>query len=112
MPLPNPEDLKKYAVICCYYKDKCYVSLPMLLEDNSEFTITIKRISEFGTGDLIAWKMPISENSFLLFSRLQLDETLFEIGTYSGSELRELSLLNSEVIQNKKPIKKKIQRKK
>ena len=90
MSLPNPEDLKQYAIVVCYYKEKCYVSLPMLLEDNSELTTTIKRISEEGTDMLLAWKMPITENSFMLFSRTQLNETLFEIGTYSGAELKQL----------------------
>lgn len=70
---------KKDAIITVVYRDKEYVSTPILLESNSEDTIIINAIANKGTDALNMFKMPIGEEKFVVFSRIQLDECLFII---------------------------------
>ena len=79
------------CIIKAIYKDKEYISAELNLVDNSEEVKIVKILSEKGTNDLHQLKFPLANDEFIIFSRKQLDETLFTIKLYD------------EIIKYKKP---------
>lgn len=77
-----------FAIISAIYKGNKYTSIPLELKPNSENIKLVLTLSESGTTTSTTIKFPISETKFMIFSKEQLDETLFEI----------------EIIENEKPI--------
>jgi hypothetical protein len=77
----TPQEKEVYAVIKAIYNGKTYTSVPLLLSntDATESTETIRYLTERGTTDLTMFKFPLSNEEYLIFSRQQLNETLFSI---------------------------------
>ena len=68
-----------FAIINAIYKGNTYTSIPLELIPNSDNLKLILTISESGTSSSTSIKFPTSETKFIVFSKEQLDETLFEI---------------------------------
>lgn len=69
----------KYAVITAIYKSQKYSSMPLELIPNSDNMRLLMTLSEVGTSTSNMIKFPVSATSFMVFSKEQLNETLFEI---------------------------------
>lgn len=79
----NKEDKKDVmCIITAIFENKEYTSSPIKIEDNSIEAEVIRTISENGTNTLNMFKMPISDDEFVIFSRKQLDSTLFKVKVY------------------------------
>lgn len=76
--------MKTYAVITILYKNKKHKSILLDIEDDKTNIELVTLISETGTSKLAMFKLPISETKFMIFSREQLDECLFEIEIISN----------------------------
>ena len=72
------EETSNNAIIKAFYRDKTYESLPINLSETSNIQM-IMDLSENGTNHLQAFKLPLTNDKFMVFSRIQLDETLLEI---------------------------------
>ena len=59
-----------------------YKSALIKLFDNSFELESIKTLSEKGTNDMQQLKFPLSDTEFIIFSRKQLDNTLFTITVF------------------------------
>lgn len=70
-----------HAIIKAIYDGNTYTSIPLLLSDAdvTESTQTIRYLTDRGTTDLTMFKIPISEKEYVIFSRQQLDKTLFTV---------------------------------
>lgn len=91
---PEPPAKKDvYAVISATFEGVKFESIPLLLsdDDKTESTQTVKYLTERGTSDLTMFKIPISASKFVIFSRQQLDKTLFfvEIGEHLSPEQKK-----------------------
>lgn len=73
------------CIIKAFYKNVEYVSNEITLVDGSEELNVINTLSNEGTNSLNQLKIPLSNNEFLIFSKKQLDETLFSIKIYDES---------------------------
>lgn len=73
------EEQNKFAVITAIYKGERYSSIPLELIQDSDNMKLILTLAETGTDTTNMIKFPISESMFMIFSRTQLNETLFEI---------------------------------
>jgi hypothetical protein len=72
------EDINyKYAKIKITYIDTVYEStlIDMTAQENIDLYLAI---SEYGTSEMPAFKLPTSDTSFVIFSREQLDHCIFE----------------------------------
>lgn len=69
----------KFAVIVAYYKDKTYKSIPLELIDNSDNLKLVLTLSDIGTSQYTMMKLPTSMTSFIIISKEQLNETIFEV---------------------------------
>jgi len=69
----------KCAIITAIYKQQKYSSAPLELLPNSDNIKLIMSLSDSGTSSLNMIKFPTSATSFIIFSKEQLAETLFEI---------------------------------
>lgn len=79
----NKEDKKEtICIITAIFENSEYTSSPIKIEDNSIEAEVIRTISENGTNTLNMFKMPISDDEFVIFSRKQLDSTLFKVKVY------------------------------
>jgi hypothetical protein len=67
----------KFAKITAIYKNEKYISIPLELVDNSDNVKLIMTLSDFGTTTTNMVKFPITLTSFIVFSKEQLNETLF-----------------------------------
>lgn len=68
-----------YAIITILYNDKRHQSIPLDIDNDADNRELVTLISEQGTTKLSMFKMPITDNKFIIFSREQLDNALFEI---------------------------------
>lgn len=75
----NEEQTFKYAKIHVIYNNTTYSSIWLDLRDNEYYNEIIFTISEFGTSNIEALKIPRDNNSFMVFSREQLDYAIIEI---------------------------------
>lgn len=66
----------KYSII---YNNVEYTSIELILEDNSKQIEIFKELSEHGTNSLDSLKIPISNDECIIFSRIQLDESLIKL---------------------------------
>lgn len=69
----------KWIKLTALWKGQKFESSPIELNDNdpnSESAKSIIKITQDGTSDLDMFKMPLSDSSYIIFSRQQLDETL------------------------------------
>lgn len=80
------------AVITVIYKDKEYKSCPIKLVDNSEDTIALNSIANYGTDKLNMFKMPLDAENFIVFSRKQLDEAVFVFNIFREEEKPKTSI--------------------
>jgi len=79
----SSKDIKEtICIITAIHDNKEYVSSPIKIEDNSLEAEVMRTISENGTNTLNMFKMPISDDEFIIFSRKQLDSTLFKVKIY------------------------------
>lgn len=67
----------KFAKLTAIYKNERYTSIPLELVDNSDNVKLIMTLSDFGTNTTNMVKFPITQTSFIVFSKEQLSETLF-----------------------------------
>jgi hypothetical protein len=79
MEKQTTEEQGRYAIITAIYKDKVYKSIPLELIANGETVKLIMGLSEIGTSNYQTIKFATSATKFVIFSREQLLETLFEI---------------------------------
>jgi len=70
---------KTFAIITAIYKELAFESIPIELEDDSPNTQLFLDLSETGTTDMKMIKFPTDVNKFVIFSKEQINETLFEI---------------------------------
>lgn len=80
----------EYAIISIFYRDAVYKSEHLDLTNDSKNVELVTTLSEFGTDALSMFKMPVSKYSFMVFSRKQLDECLFEIEIKSKKVKQQL----------------------
>lgn len=66
-------------IIKAIYDKKEYKSSIIEFSENSETAKVIRDLSEKGTDGLTMFKMPLNDNEYMIFSRAQLDATLFKI---------------------------------
>lgn len=76
---PQNPNQNKFAVITAIYKGEKYKSIPLELIQNSDNIKLVLTLSENGTSASNMLKFPISNTAFMVFSKEQLNETLFEI---------------------------------
>lgn len=69
----------KYAVITAIYKGERYSSIPLELLPNSDNIKLVLTLSEVGTSSSNMIKFPVGSSAFMIFSKEQLVETLFEV---------------------------------
>ncbi len=74
----NPHIITK-GQITAIFEGKEYTSMVLELKDNNDETRTIQRLAEEGTNNSGIFKMPLAVNEFMVFSRFQLDQTLFRV---------------------------------
>lgn len=67
----------KYAKIKITYIDTVYESTLIDMTDQENIDLYLA-ISEYGTSEMPAFKLPTSDTSFMIFSREQLDHCIFE----------------------------------
>lgn len=73
------QEPNKYAVITAIYKGDRYSSIPLEMAQDSDNIKLIMTLSETGTETTNMIKFPTSETKFIIFSKDQLYETLFEV---------------------------------
>lgn len=73
------EEKNKFAVITAIYKDKKYTSIPLELVQDSDNMKLVMVLSESGTELTNIIKFPVSDKKFVVISKSQLYETLFEV---------------------------------
>lgn len=71
-------EIKEYAIISVYYKDKYFKSLPIDLSVKDHLKM-VTDIAQYGTNDFKMFKLPLTETRFVVLSKSQLDETVFDI---------------------------------
>ena len=69
----------QYAIIKVHFKGEVYKSIQLDITEDQENRELVTTIAEIGTDKLSMFKMPLTDTKFLVFSRKQLDECLFEI---------------------------------
>jgi len=72
-------DKNKFAIITAIYKGERFNSIPLELVDNSDNLKLVLTLSETGTDTTNMIKFPTSNTKFIIFSKEQLFETLFEV---------------------------------
>ena len=72
-------DTTTHAIIKVTVFDKEYSSILMDIENDEDNHKLVQIISEQGTSHLSMFKMPVSESSFVIFSREQLNSAVFEV---------------------------------
>lgn len=74
----NMKELSNCAIITAYYRDKIYKSIPIDLKTqvNIQFVMDI---SENGSNHLQTMKIALSNTSFIVLSKAQLNETVLEV---------------------------------
>jgi hypothetical protein len=77
----------KFATITAIYRGERYKSIPLELVENSDNIRLVITLSEQGTSASNMLKFPISQTSFMIFSREQLNETLFEVEIFDGEKI-------------------------
>lgn len=90
-----------FAIITALWKENMISSLPLPLIPNSEETMMIYRLAETGSATFNNLKYPISDSEFVVFSKLQLDETLIFVKILSKEDLER-----DYISENKKQTKK------
>jgi len=78
-PINLQKTENKYAVITAIYQGTRYSSIPLELLPNSDNIKLVLTLSEAGTSSSNMIKFPIGPSSFMIFSKEQLMETLFEV---------------------------------
>lgn len=81
---PQNPNQNKFAVITAIYRGERYKSIPLELIQNSDNIKLVITLSEQGTSASNMLKFPISLTAFMIFSRVQLDETLFEVEIFDA----------------------------
>lgn len=69
---------KYFGIITLIYNGNEYVSLPLDLNVDANTKI-IMQLSENGTTELSMLKIPLSESSFIIFSKEQLNVSIVKI---------------------------------
>ena len=77
---------KTYAIITVIYKNLEYESLPLDLDEDSPINDIVMTLSEEGTSKLQMLKLPMDENSFMIFSKEQLIESLIKVSIFDVPE--------------------------
>lgn len=89
----------EYATITVHFKGNKFKSLPLDVTNDAENRELVTTIADIGTDKLSMFKMPLTDVKFLVFSRKQLDECLFEIEvkpkTTRGKKAKEPDMITS-----------------
>lgn len=85
------------CIIKAIYNGIEYKSAVIKLSDNSNELESIKTLSEKGTNDMPQIKFPLSDNEFIIFSRKQLDNTLFTITVFDVEENNVIEIKKKSV---------------
>lgn len=88
----------KYAKIKITYIDQVYESTLIDMTDQENIDLYLA-ISEYGTSEMPAFKLPTSDTSFLIFSREQLDHCIFGFELYK-SKPRKTVTKKQELIKS------------
>jgi len=67
------------AIISVDYNGKVYKSCEIPLDDNSLTTKIILDIADNGTENITKFKLPLTDTSFMIFSKKQIDQSVFTI---------------------------------
>jgi len=70
--------MTKWIILTAIWKDQKFISIPIEISDQNpdQSAQTVFDITQEGTDALTMFKMPISNTSYIIFSRKQLDETV------------------------------------
>lgn len=79
IPINSDPNKDTKAIITAIFEKKEYKSCELLLVDGSIETKIVMNLAADGTNNLASFKMPISDSEFMVFSRFQLDNTLFRV---------------------------------
>ena len=81
--------MEDYVIITVLYRDKEFKSMPIKLESNSEAARVVMAISETGSNNLSALKLPLTGNSFVMISKAQLDESFLRVDIVGADEIKK-----------------------
>lgn len=83
--------MEEFVTLTVVYRDKDITSIPLLMTDNSEVAKIVMAISEQGTNALNMLKIPTSDTSFTILSKMQLNESVIRIDVLTPEQVKEFN---------------------